>query len=55
MQHVIRLSVKVSGSVHVARVLRAGRVVLASGHGASKAAAVAEAVRNFRMMIRAER
>lgn len=55
MQHNIIISVKVSGSVHVARVLRAGRVVLASGHGASKADAVAEAVRNFRLMMKAER
>lgn len=55
MQHNIRVSVKLSDGVFTARITRNGRVTLASARGSTSAAAVTDAVRNFRMMIRAER
>lgn len=55
MQHNIRVSVKLSDGVFTARITRNGRVTLTSARGSTSAAAVADAVRNFRTMIRAER
>lgn len=55
MQHNIRVSVKLSDGVFTARITRDGRVTLTSARGSTPAAAVSDAVRNFRMMIRAER
>lgn len=55
MQHTIRVSVKLSDGVFTARIIRSGLVALTSARGATAAKAVAEVIRNFRMMIRAER